>query len=67
MSMIDPAIRESSLEWLMSKWIAVKEGRYPCKTNPENQKYTLNKIRQEIRKRIPDGCIFVWDEKKARR
>lgn len=65
MGMFGQALRESSTDWLVAKWIAVKEGRYPAKTKyaETNQR----RLKEEIDKRVPDGVILVWSHRKVRR
>lgn len=63
MGMID--IKDTSMEWLLSKRIAIQEGRYPINKKQGHQK--VREILEEIRRRTPIGTILVWSHKEVRR
>jgi hypothetical protein len=57
--MIQSALKDASIEKLMSIMDAIKEGRYHSTTAGP-------RIIREINRRVPRGCILVWKEKRAR-
>jgi hypothetical protein len=54
-----------STEWLIAKYKAIKEGRFPCSN--KSVQLNLNILNSEIRRRIPIGTILVWSDKEVRR
>ena len=50
--------RNKSIAWLMESLIALREGRYPTRSHE-------NDIRRELKRRIPDGCLAIWNERRG--
>ena len=46
------------IEWLAENVRAIEEGRHP---SPSKE----SKFRREIRKRVPDGCLLVFDDERC--
>lgn len=50
--------QDKSIEWLMESLKAIREKRYPTPSHKSG-------ILSELKRRVPNGCLAIWNERRG--